>query len=58
MAGIPTIIAMYFYAQYSLSRERHAEIQRELAARKKDIVPEVERERMAAAQAVIEQVTS
>jgi Na+/melibiose symporter-like transporter len=56
--ALPTIIAIFFYAQYSLNRERHAEIQRELVARKKPVVAEPERERMAAAEAVIEQVTS
>jgi Na+/melibiose symporter-like transporter len=56
--ALPTIIAIFFYARYSLNRERHAEIQRELAARKKLVAPEPERERIAAAEAVIEQVTS
>jgi GPH family glycoside/pentoside/hexuronide:cation symporter len=58
MAALPTIVAIFFYARYSLDRQRHAEIQRELAARKLPVVPAREQEQLAASQAVIEQVTS
>ena len=32
IAIIPAFIAIYFYRKYDLSRERHAEIQAQLAA--------------------------
>jgi Na+/melibiose symporter-like transporter len=35
LAAIPGLIAIFFYARYRINKQRHAEIQRELAARRK-----------------------
>ena len=59
MAALPTIVAIYFYARYSLNRERHAEIQRAAcSAQAAGRARARAAKHMAAAQAVIEQVTS
>jgi Na+/melibiose symporter-like transporter len=34
IAAIPAFIALFFYARYRINKQRHAEIQRELAARR------------------------
>jgi Na+/melibiose symporter-like transporter len=34
IASLPALIALFFYARYRITRQRHAEIQRELAARR------------------------
>jgi len=34
IASVPAVIALFFYARYSITKRRHAEIQRELAARR------------------------
>jgi Na+/melibiose symporter-like transporter len=40
LASLPAIIALFFYARYQITKQRHAEIQRELAARRGARPPE------------------
>ena len=39
LAAIPGLIAIFFYARYRINKQRHAEIQRELASRRKPADP-------------------